>query len=89
MRARSQGKLSGLIAPAWDVAAAIFVINRPFAPNVSVRENMLLYNGMFYGVFELLADSRGQVGTVNRICRLRVIFLGAQSELGPGPFWAS
>lgn len=36
----------------------------PLARRVS-EQNLLRYNGMFIGVFELLADTRAQIGTVN------------------------
>tara|TARA_R110000796_G_scaffold211576_1_gene327727 strand:- start:2332 stop:3792 length:1461 start_codon:yes stop_codon:yes gene_type:complete len=65
---------------AWDVAAHYRDEIVPLRKRIS-EENMLLYNGMFIGVFELLADSREQVATVNRYLQAQSDFWVAQSEL--------
>ncbi len=44
-------------------------------------ENLLRYNGMFIGVFELLADARMQIGTVNAAIEAQRNFWIAQADL--------
>lgn len=65
---------------AWDVAAHYRDEIVPLRKRIS-EENMLLYNGMFIGVFELLADAREQVATVNRYLQAQRDFWVAQSGL--------
>lgn len=65
---------------AWDVAAHYRDEIVPLRKRIS-EENMLLYNGMFIGVFELLADAREQISTVNRYLQAQSDFWVAQSEL--------
>lgn len=62
----------------------------PLARRVS-QEQLLRYNGMFIGVFELLADARAQIGVVNGSIEALRDFWLAQAELDlalvgrPGP----
>lgn len=65
---------------AWDVAAHYRDEIVPLRKRIS-EENMLLYNGMFIGVFDLLADAREQIQTVNRYLQAQRDFWVAQSEL--------
>jgi outer membrane protein TolC len=65
---------------AWDIARHYRDEIVPAAQRVS-EENVLLYNGMFVSVFELLADARAQVGAVSEaIGALRDFWL-AQADL--------
>ncbi len=64
---------------AWDVAAHYRDEIVPLRKRIS-EENMLLYNGMFIGVFDLLADAREQIVTVNRYLQAQRYFWVAQSE---------
>ena len=65
---------------AWDIARHYRDEIVPAARRVS-EENLLRYNGMFIGVFDLLADARAQVGAVNSaIDALRDYWL-AQADL--------
>ncbi|QPF74135.1 TolC family protein [Roseateles sp. DAIF2] len=52
----------------------------PTAKRIS-EENLLRYNGMFIGVFELLADTRAQIGTVNASIEALRDFWVAQADL--------
>ena len=45
------------------------------------EENLLRYNGMFIGVFELLADARTQIGVVNGAIQALRDFWVAQADL--------
>ena len=45
------------------------------------EENLLRYNGMFIGVFELLADARSQIATVNASIQALRDFWIAQADL--------
>lgn len=45
------------------------------------EENLLRYNGMFIGVFELLADARAQIATVNAALEAQRDFWIAQADL--------
>lgn len=49
---------------AWDIARHYRDEIVPMAQRIG-EENVLLYNGMFVSVFELLADARAQVGAVS------------------------
>jgi outer membrane protein TolC len=65
---------------AWDIARHYRDEIVPAAKRIS-DENLLRYNGMFIGVFDLLADARAQVGAVNEaIDALRDYWL-AQADL--------
>lgn len=52
----------------------------PLARRIS-QENLLRYNGMLIGVFELLADARAQVGVVNAALEAQRDFWLAQADL--------
>jgi Outer membrane efflux protein len=45
------------------------------------EENLLRYNGMFIGVFELLADARSQIASVNASIEALRLFWLAQADL--------
>ena len=45
------------------------------------EENLLRYNGMLIGVFELLADTRAQIGSVNAAIEAQRDFWLAQADL--------
>lgn len=45
------------------------------------EENLLRYNGMLIGVFELLADARAQIGAVNAAIDARREFWHADADL--------
>jgi len=45
------------------------------------EENVLRYNGMLIGVFELLADARAQIGSVNAAIEAKRDFWIAQADL--------
>ena len=45
------------------------------------EENLLRYNGMLIGVFELLADARAQIGAVNAAIDARREFWRADADL--------
>jgi outer membrane protein TolC len=65
---------------AWDIARHYRDEIVPAAQRIG-EENVLLYNGMFVSVFELLADARAQVGAVSAsIAALRDFWL-AQADL--------
>jgi outer membrane protein TolC len=65
---------------AWDVARHYRDEIVPTARRIA-DENLLRYNGMLIGVFELLADARAQIATVNAsIGALRDFWL-AQADL--------
>lgn len=70
----------GAYRSAWEIAKHQRDEIVPLARRVS-DENLLRYNGMFIGVFELLADARAQVASVNgAIGALRDFWL-AQADL--------
>lgn len=52
----------------------------PLQKHIS-EENMLRYNGMLIGVFELLADARTQIGSVNDAIVAQCDFWLAQSDM--------
>lgn len=65
INARSEVRQAyGAYRLAWDIARHHRQELVPLAQAVS-EENLLRYNGMLIGVFELLADARTQIGTVN------------------------
>lgn len=49
---------------AWDIARHHRLEIVPLRAQIA-EENLLRYNGMFIGVFELLADARAQIASVN------------------------
>jgi outer membrane protein TolC len=54
----------GAYRTAWDIAAHHRDEIVPLRQRIA-EENQLRYNGMLIGVFELLADARAQIGSVN------------------------
>jgi outer membrane protein TolC len=53
----------GQYRTAWDIAHLQLTELVPLRQRIS-QENLLRYNGMLIGVFELLADARAQVASV-------------------------
>ncbi|MGY4830447.1 TolC family protein [Sphaerotilaceae bacterium SBD11-9] len=74
---------------AWEIARQYRDEIVPTARRIS-EENLLRYNGMLIGVFELLADARAQIGAVNAAIEAQRDFWVAQAALdmalvGPTP----
>ncbi len=65
---------------AWDIARHYRDEIVPAAQRIS-EENLLRYNGMFIGVFDLLADARSQVGAVNEAIQALRDYWLAQADL--------
>ena len=65
---------------AWDIARHYRDDIVPAARRIS-DENLLRYNGMLIGVFELLADTRSQIAAVNGSIEALRDFWLAQAEL--------
>lgn len=65
---------------AWDMARHQRDEILPLARRVS-EENLLRYNGMLIGVFELLADARAQIASVHAAIEALRDFWIAQAEL--------
>lgn len=65
---------------AYDIAKHFRDDVVPTAKRIS-DENVLLYNGMFISVFELLADARSQIASVNASIEALRDFWVAQSDL--------
>ncbi|WP_374436718.1 TolC family protein [Inhella sp.] len=70
----------GAYRHAWDIARHQRQVLLPLKSQVS-EENLLRYNGMFIGVFELLADARAQVAAVNAAIEAERDFWLAQADL--------
>ena len=70
----------GAYRSAWDIAVhqrdALVPLRKLIA-----EENLLRYNGMLIGVFELLADARLQIGSVNSYIESLRDFWIAQAAL--------
>ena len=66
---------------AYDIARRYRDDVVPHARRVS-EENLLRYNGMLIGVFELLADARAQIAAVNAAIDAQRDFWIAQADLG-------
>ena len=70
----------GIYRSAWDIARhqrdEILPLRRRIA-----EENLLRYNGMLIGVFELLADARAQIASVNDAIEALRDFWIAQADL--------
>ncbi len=79
---------------AWDIAKHQRDELVPLRQRIS-EENLLRYNGMLIGVFELLADARAQVSAVNAALESQRDFWLAQADLDlalvgrPGPTMAA
>jgi len=65
---------------AWDIARHYRDDVVPAAKRIS-DENLLRYNGMLIGVFDLLADARTQIGTVNNSIEALRDFWVARADL--------
>jgi outer membrane protein TolC len=65
---------------AWDIAKHHREELVPLRQRIA-DENLLRYNGMFIGVFELLADARAQVAGVNAAIEAQRDFWLAQADL--------
>jgi outer membrane protein TolC len=81
VQARSEVREAyGTYRTAWDIARHHWVEIVPLHQRIA-QENVLRYNGMLIGVFELLADTRVQILSVNAaIAALRDFWL-AQADL--------
>jgi outer membrane protein TolC len=65
---------------AWDIARHVQTAIVPLRQRIR-DENVLRYNGMLIGVFELLADARAQVASVNSAIDARREFWLADADL--------
>lgn len=70
----------GAYRSAWDIAKHHRDELVPLRQRIA-EENVLRYNGMLIGVFELLADARAQVAGVNAALEARRDFWLAQADL--------
>ncbi len=70
----------GAYRTAWDIARHQRDERVPLARRIS-EENLLRYNGMLIGVFELLADARAQIATVNAAIEAERDFWLAEADL--------
>jgi outer membrane protein TolC len=70
----------GAYRAAWDVARHHRDELVPLKRRIS-EENLLRYNGMLIGVFELLADARSQIASVNAAIEAQRDFWLAQADL--------
>jgi outer membrane protein TolC len=70
----------GAYRTAYDIARHQRDERVPLARRIS-DENLLRYNGMLIGVFELLADARTQIATVNAAIDAQRDFWLAQADL--------
>jgi outer membrane protein TolC len=65
---------------AWDIARHVQTAIVPLRQRIR-DENVLRYNGMLIGVFELLADARAQIASVNSAIDARRAFWLADADL--------
>ena len=70
----------GAYRSAWDIARHQRDEIVPLKSRIA-EENLLRYNGMLIGVFELLADSRAQIASVNNYIESLRDFWMAQADL--------
>ena len=70
----------GAYRAAWDIARHHREEIVPLRARIS-EENLLRYNGMLIGVFELLADARAQIASVHAAIDALRDFWIAQAEL--------
>lgn len=70
----------GAYRSAWDIAKHQRDEIVPLKARIS-EENLLRYNGMLIGVFELLADARSQIASVNGAIDAQRDFWIAQADL--------
>jgi len=81
IEARSEVRQAyGAYRTAWDIARHYRDEIVPNAQRIS-EQNLLRYNGMFIGVFELLADARAQVASVNAAIEAQRDYWIAQADL--------
>ncbi len=81
INARSEVRQAyGAYRLAWDIARHHRQELVPLAQAIS-EENLLRYNGMLIGVFELLADARAQITTVNTAIEALRDYWLAQADL--------
>jgi outer membrane protein TolC len=81
IQARSEAREAyGLYRSAYDVARQHRDEGLPLAQRISA-EQLLRYNGMLIGVFELLADARAQAGAVTAAQEALRDFWLAQADL--------
>jgi len=81
IRARSEVREAyGAYRSAWDIARHQRDEVIPLRQRIA-EENLLRYNGMLIGVFELLADARAQIASVNASIEALRDFWLAQSDL--------
>jgi outer membrane protein TolC len=81
INARSQVRQAyGAYRSAWDIARHQRDEIVPLRARIA-EENLLRYNGMLIGVFELLADARAQIASVNAAIDALRDFWIAQSDL--------
>lgn len=70
----------GAYRSAYDIARHHLDEIVPLRQRIA-EENVLRYNGMLIGVFELLADARAQIGSVNAAIEAKRDFWVAQADL--------
>ena len=81
IQARSEVREAyGAYRTAWDIARHQREEVVPLAARIS-EENLLRYNGMLIGVFDLLADARAQIASVHGAIQSQREFWIAQAEL--------
>ena len=81
IQARSEVREAyGAYRTAWDIARHQREEVVPLATRIS-EENLLRYNGMLIGVFDLLADARAQIASVHGAIQSLREFWIAQAEL--------
>ena len=81
IQARSEVREAyGAYRTAWDIARHQREEVVPLAARIS-EENLLRYNGMLIGVFDLLADARAQIASVHGAIQSLREFWIAQAEL--------
>ena len=70
----------GAYRSAYDIARHHLDEIVPLRQRIA-EENVLRYNGMLIGVFELLADARAQIASVNAAIKAKRDFWVAQADL--------
>jgi hypothetical protein len=80
MRAPRCARPTATTAPAYDIARHHRDEIVPLKKRIS-DEQLLRYNGMLIGVFELLADARSQIASVNASIEALRDFWLAQADL--------
>jgi outer membrane protein TolC len=81
IQARSEVREAyGAYRTTWDIARHQRQEVVPLAARIS-EENLLRYNGMLIGVFDLLADARAQIASVQGAIQTQRDFWIAQADL--------